>query len=305
MYKEIICPKCCQNLTNKIKYLSCPHCGIHYQIQNNTAFIWKEHDEKDNTFKKRLAHEVLVDKKLLDRKLVGDQEFWQRFERSTYAAYMMDQKPYRTLEKMLPDLSSYKILDIGCGGGNEAEWLLNLGAKVVCVDISLDMIKLAQKRFSNHDCKPLYYVLANAEFLPFAPDSFDLVIFGTALHHIPRYKLALNCASKIAPIIAAVNEPADMGFLLPILDKTGWNAEYGNLKTHRFNPNDLKKVIAKVGFNADIKTDFTWFPLRLFQKFNNSRLFVDTYYTILKIPDFLFPSLGHNMTLVARRRNSI
>jgi len=115
-------------------------------------------------------------------------------EQYNLTAEMYDER-YRDiqLEKyhlMLSDISlSGKILDLGCGTGFLQEYLEK--KKIIGVDISFEMLKLAKKRKEKS-------IQADLDFLPFKDNSFDLILSFTALQNLPDVKKAL---AEIARII--------------------------------------------------------------------------------------------------------
>jgi len=70
-----------------------------------------------------------------------------------------------------------KLLDIGGGTGRVASTLLNDVDEVVIADVSMGMLKQAERSV----LKP---VCSHSEFLPFADDFFERVIMVDALHHV-------------------------------------------------------------------------------------------------------------------------
>ncbi|MCG9553030.1 malonyl-ACP O-methyltransferase BioC [Vibrio sp. Isolate31] len=85
---------------------------------------------------------------------------------------------HRLLDKLPNDLSGLKVLDLGCGTGYFSEQLLNRGAEVVCADLSLGMLEKAKQRCGSDVS---LYQQADAEQLPFANGSFDIVLSSLAL----------------------------------------------------------------------------------------------------------------------------
>ena len=76
-------------------------------------------------------------------------------------------------------LSPRRVLEVGCGWGELAEWIArDTGAEVVAVDLSLRMVELAQER--GVDAR-----VADVQQLPFADGEFDLVVAAWMLYHVP------------------------------------------------------------------------------------------------------------------------
>lgn len=80
------------------------------------------------------------------------------------------------------------VLDAGCGQGNlalEVQKLAGEGrVEIIGVDLSLEMLELARSK------TPFQFVLGDIESLPFADESFDIVICSETLHHFPNIEKA-------------------------------------------------------------------------------------------------------------------
>ena len=73
-----------------------------------------------------------------------------------------------------------KILDLGCGTGMFLPELLKRGELVVGVDVSPEMLKIAQRRGEGANL-----ILADADHLPFTDGCFDAVVSVTLLQNMP------------------------------------------------------------------------------------------------------------------------
>ena len=82
------------------------------------------------------------------------------------------------LAGMPEDMSGMKVLDIGCGTGYFSALLAERGAEVTAADLSEEMLVQARVRCGD---KVTAYQQADAEALPFADASFDLVFSSLAL----------------------------------------------------------------------------------------------------------------------------
>ncbi len=107
----------------------------------------------------------------------------------------------RSVEKivLLNSLKMGLILDIGCGTGEQSVFLAEKGYRVLGVDISKEMIKIAKERIKDAKFKDnLSFVIASAEFLPFRDKSFDgiISIFGI-FNHIPKVDHAFQETSRV------------------------------------------------------------------------------------------------------------
>ena len=83
------------------------------------------------------------------------------------------------------DVSGLRILDFGCGSGANAVHLANRGAQVWGVDISEDLIRLAERRMAaSGRAGGAHFIVASAHDLPFPDGSIDLVFGIAILHHL-------------------------------------------------------------------------------------------------------------------------
>jgi SAM-dependent methyltransferase len=86
---------------------------------------------------------------------------------------------------LLGDVHGRRIVDFGCGSGANSVLLAGRGAEVWGVDISEDLIRLAERRLAvNRRAGGARFVVGSAHDLPFPDGSVD-VVFGIAiLHHL-------------------------------------------------------------------------------------------------------------------------
>jgi ubiquinone/menaquinone biosynthesis C-methylase UbiE len=77
-----------------------------------------------------------------------------------------------------------RVLEIGCGCGSEAENFARAGAEYTAIDLTNAAISITQRRFQLAKLKGRF-VQGDAENLPFADNSFDLVYSHGVLHHTP------------------------------------------------------------------------------------------------------------------------
>lgn len=86
------------------------------------------------------------------------------------------------LMDLLPDVSGRRVLDAGCGPGVMMEWFLSQGANVVGVDVSANMLKLAEQRVGD---AAVLHVADLEEPMPFLEDSsFDVILSSGTLGYV-------------------------------------------------------------------------------------------------------------------------
>ena len=77
-----------------------------------------------------------------------------------------------------------RVLEIGCGCGSEAERFARAGAHYTAVDLTNAAVSITRRRFQLANLEGRF-VQGDAENLPFADGSFDLVYSHGVLHHTP------------------------------------------------------------------------------------------------------------------------
>jgi malonyl-CoA O-methyltransferase len=85
------------------------------------------------------------------------------------------------VDQLLGDVRGLAVADIGCGTGRHAIRLASAGATVEALDFSAGMLERARKKAQGLNIN----VHDMAKPLPFADKSFDRVICGLVIDHIP------------------------------------------------------------------------------------------------------------------------
>lgn len=112
-------------------------------------------------------------------------EQYSRFPRSVEGLNAAGE--WHELQRMLPDFTGKRVLDVGCGFGWHCIYAAENGAQYVLgTDISEKMLAVAKEKtvFANVE----YRKLAMEE-MDFPPNSFDIVISSLALHYTPDFAL--------------------------------------------------------------------------------------------------------------------
>lgn len=92
---------------------------------------------------------------------------------------------WHILQKMLPDFTGKRVLDLGCGFGWHCIYAVEHGATLVTgIDISEKMLEEARKRNSS----PLIeYKCMAIEDYDFQPNMFDIVISSLTFHYLESF----------------------------------------------------------------------------------------------------------------------
>ena len=115
--------------------------------------------------------------------------FWDR-NAGRYDRFMRkDRAAYETMYELIrPVVKGKTVLELATGTGLIAKNIVNAAAHIEASDTSAEMIREAKRR--NHSAK-LYFSVQDMFCLPYADESFEVVIVSNALHIVPQPEKAL------------------------------------------------------------------------------------------------------------------
>jgi SAM-dependent methyltransferase len=93
------------------------------------------------------------------------------------------------VQDVLGDMCDRDVLDAGCAGGEHSAWLVERGARVVALDSSAAMVRLAGERLGA-SARVLQGDLAQPLALPDA--AFDVVLCSLTLHYLENWQAPLG-----------------------------------------------------------------------------------------------------------------
>ncbi len=170
-------------------------------------------------------------------------------QENTYRTLLIDS----AMEVLVSDCSGKLVLDAGCGNGYYSNWLKKRGAKVIGVDGSAEMIKIAKQKYP--DIK--FEVQDLMDKSNFKDSSFDLVLANMLLMHMQKIDTFLADAKRLLKpgghLIFSVLHPA---FNQPTaaLYKSFWNKmTFARPRALMFDYYSHKKG----RFESHFKTDLT------------------------------------------------
>ena len=116
-------------------------------------------------------------------------DFWDR-NAGRYDRFMRkDRAAYDEMYEMIRPLVRRKtVLELATGTGLIAKHIVNAAAHIEATDASAEMI--AEAKRDNRSAK-LYFSVQDMFCLPYAEESFDVVIVSNALHIVPQPEKAL------------------------------------------------------------------------------------------------------------------
>jgi 2-polyprenyl-3-methyl-5-hydroxy-6-metoxy-1,4-benzoquinol methylase len=144
-------------------------------------------------------------------------------------------KQIRKLKKLLPE---GRILEIGCGFGNDADELQKSEYEYIGIDPSIEMIKIAQK--NNPDT---IFINKSIEDFNFKGEYFDGFWSVAALLHIPK-----NQIDEVLQKIKSLCKKRAIGFItLKEGEKDGIEKETGRWFAF-YKEDEIKTILNRNGF---------------------------------------------------------
>ena len=116
---------------------------------------------------------------------------------TTAAAYLTSAvhaqgQDLQRLGAMVRKTPTCRALDVGCGAGHASFALAAAGAQVTALDLSPDMLAIVAQEAQARGLQGLQTCQGQADELPFADASFDLVVTRFSAHHWPDVSAALR-----------------------------------------------------------------------------------------------------------------
>jgi ubiquinone/menaquinone biosynthesis C-methylase UbiE len=90
----------------------------------------------------------------------------------------------------------WRVLDIATGGGHTAKSLAHHVAQVFATDLTREMLVSAHRHVEQH-ADNVWFIVADAENLPFLDGSFDAVTCRIAAHHFPHPERFIQEAARV------------------------------------------------------------------------------------------------------------
>ncbi len=95
------------------------------------------------------------------------------------------------------DIQDKKIVDVGCGGGILTEGLAKQGAKATGIDLSEELIDIADLHGLESGVQANYQKISAETFAEQHPEQFDHVTCMEMLEHVPDPASIVNACAKI------------------------------------------------------------------------------------------------------------
>jgi 2-polyprenyl-3-methyl-5-hydroxy-6-metoxy-1,4-benzoquinol methylase len=172
---------------------------------------------------------------------VGTKAFFEeiehyRFEKLSYLPRLVNFDGYR----------GQRVLDVGCGVGNDLARFARGGAEVVGIDLAETSIDLARRNFRQRGLAGDFQVM-NGEQMDLPDDAFDLVYCHTVLHFTPR-------PSRMVREIHRVLRPGGQAILMTVNRRSWLNLLHTIMKVeidhldaptfHQFSAGEFRELLS-------------------------------------------------------------
>lgn len=184
------CPECQNEITNKGQTLHCGRCGTEWPVIDGVPYFvteapyWGEPGMTQEVTRQILAemeskswHEVM--------KAHSSAQVRQRYE----SLSDMTRADWR---KLLALDATSNVLDLGAGLGTISRALSQHCGHVFAVEQVEERVHFMRKRFQQDGCNNITVLRGSANTLPFAANSFDLIVLNGVLEWLPLSKKATN-----------------------------------------------------------------------------------------------------------------
>jgi len=172
----------------------------------------------------------------------------------------------RYIERAAP-LNGARVLDVGCGGGILSEAMAHRGAHVLGIDLSQEVLDVAELHALEGKLQIQYRAVAAEELAAAQPSNFDLVTCMEMLEHVPDPAAILGALATLArpgaDVIVSTLNRKPLAFAVAII-----GAEYiaGALPrgTHEYlkfiRPSELARWGREAGLTLVDLTGITFNP---------------------------------------------
>ena len=165
-----------------------------------------------------------------------------------------------------------RVLDLGCGRGESSAEILRRGATPVALDYAAAAVSLTHRHLDGRDL----VVRADAAHLPFRANSFDRVLMGDVIEHLP-WSVGVAALKEIERVLvpggqAVIHTSPNLWFitycmrplrlvlrLLRHHDALGRFDEYERLREamhpNELNPRTIRRLVDEAGVHAETWVD--------------------------------------------------
>jgi 2-polyprenyl-3-methyl-5-hydroxy-6-metoxy-1,4-benzoquinol methylase len=104
---------------------------------------------------------------------------------------------YELVREYLGSVAGQRILEVACGRGGFVWELARAGARVTGCDFSAAALHAASTKLRAGESQPAALIQGDAQNLPFADNSFDMVISCETIEHLPDVQSAIRGMHRV------------------------------------------------------------------------------------------------------------
>lgn len=197
---DLVCPRCRGPLGPSDAEFACTSCGARYPIEDGIPILSELADDDPGTEYKRRQIEFFDGE-------AAEFEITRPWGQPKLYGWLMAEKFRRSVRGIESRLADATVLTVCGGSGMDAEFLARQGAVVIASDISLGAVQRAVQR-GRRAGLAIEAVVADAEHLPFADRSIDIVYVHDGLHHLSDPMVGLDEMCRVARECVVVTEPS-------------------------------------------------------------------------------------------------
>ncbi len=289
-----VCVSCGGRLAAEPRCLRCDDCTAVYPLRDGVPVLLPAQREGQKNQQAAFFDEIL------------DDEFEVSRPHGAPALYgwLLGEK-FRRSVNMLGDVHGATALSVCAGSGMDAEFLADAGARVITADISHGSARRTEER-AHRSGAEITPIVADAERLPFADASIDLVYVHDGLHHLERPLDGLAEMARVARRAVSVTEPARAA-VTGVAVRLGLALEHeeaGN-QVARLTLDDVRSTLTASGFRIMTAERYGMYyrhePGRVVQLLSHQPL-LGFAQASFRIANVLAGRFGNKLTVQAVRR---
>lgn len=286
--------------------LRCSDCGSQFPIRDGIPHMLPTHLRDMGSHAKSPRDDEQKRQQIAHFNAIGESEIEVNRPHGFGRVYnfLMDKKFKIIIDLWGKPLDGICVLDVCCGSGMDAEFLVNTGAEVVGIDISLGALRGAQKRAEKYGLK-YDLILGDAENLPVHDRAFSLTFVHDGLHHLDSPQLGYLEMARVSSTAVLATEPA-WTYLTDIAIRFGMadiKEESGNT-VYRFKQSELNRLSQEANFKHSKLNRYLMYyrqtPFHFF-KFFEFPLFFPVFVQLFQVANWILGRYGNKIALVAER----
>jgi len=267
---RLVCSNCRGELTASESELACVACDSRYSVVDGIPVMSDLADDDTGTDYKRRQIEFFDGES-------AEFEISRPNGQPQLYGWLMAEKFRRSVRDVERQLSGATLLTVCGGSGMDAEFLAAQGASVVASDLSLGAVQRAAER--GRRCGlPIQAIVADAEHLPFADRSVDIVYVHDGLHHLSDPMVGVAEMCRVARHCVLITEPVRAAVTAVAVHlRIALEEEDAGNRVERISPREIAAHLRRDGLNVSGLDRYAMFyqhtPGRWMHFFSRTRSF--------------------------------